>query len=75
MLKQALTMTAIGAFALATAACGSGSGGSSGSTAAGGGGNAAAGGSLPTVKLMVGGIEKHINQPNQLAQDHGCDKN
>ncbi|GAB3491928.1 ABC transporter substrate-binding protein [Flexivirga lutea] len=71
MLKQALTMTAIGAFALATAACGSGSGGSSGSTAAGGGGNAAAGGSMPTVKLMVGGIDKQIYLPYQLAQDLG----
>ncbi|MFC6704309.1 ABC transporter substrate-binding protein [Flexivirga alba] len=68
MLKQALTMTAIGALALATAACGSSGGGNSagGSSAATGGG-----GSMPTVKMMVGGIDKQIYLPYQLAQDLG----
>ena len=58
MFKRAITAAAIGALALgATAACSSsGSGGSSG---------------LPTVKLMVGGIDKQIYLPYQLAQNLG----
>jgi NitT/TauT family transport system substrate-binding protein len=59
MFKRTLTV-ALGVTALATglAACG-GSGGSSSS------------GNLPTVKLMVGGIDKQIYLPFQLAQDLG----
>ncbi|MBV9207703.1 MAG: ABC transporter substrate-binding protein [Actinobacteria bacterium] len=52
------------------AACSS----SSGSTAAGSastGSNAAANSSLPTVTMMVGGIDKQIYLPYQLAQDLG----
>jgi NitT/TauT family transport system substrate-binding protein len=58
MLKRTLTL-ALGVTALATglAACG-GSGGSSS-------------GNRPTVKLMVGGIDKQIYLPFQLAQDLG----
>jgi NitT/TauT family transport system substrate-binding protein len=57
MLKRAITVAAIGALALgATAACSSS--GSSNS-------------SLPTVKLMVGGIDKQIYLPYQLAQNLG----
>jgi sulfonate transport system substrate-binding protein len=50
------------------AACSS-SGSSSGSTASGS--NAAAGSSVPTVTMMVGGIDKQIYLPYQLAQDLG----
>ena len=60
MFKRALCMAAVGALALGVAACSS-SGGSSSS----------ASGSLPTVKLMVGGIDKQIYLPYQLAQDLG----
>ena len=57
MFKRAVTAAAIGALALgATAACSSS--GSSNS-------------SLPTVKLMVGGIDKQIYLPYQLAQNLG----
>ena len=70
MLKSVLTMTAIGTLALTTAACGAGSTHSA-SGGAGGGGSASAGGSLPTVSLMVGGIDKQIYLPYQLAQDLG----
>jgi sulfonate transport system substrate-binding protein len=57
MLKRAITVAAIGALALgATAACSSSTSGGS---------------SLPTVKLMVGGIDKQIYLPYQLAQDLG----
>ena len=57
MFKRAITAAAIGALALgATAACSSGGSGSSG---------------LPTVKLMVGGIDKQIYLPYQLAQNLG----
>jgi NitT/TauT family transport system substrate-binding protein len=60
--------SAAGAAALAAglAACGSGSGGSAAT-----GSNAAAVSGLPTVTLMVGGIDKQIYLPYQLAQDLG----
>jgi NitT/TauT family transport system substrate-binding protein len=61
MFKRALCTVAAGALALGVAACSS-SGGSSNSSSAG---------SLPTVKLMVGGIDKQIYLPYQLAQDLG----
>ncbi len=60
MYKRALCTAAAGVLALGLASCSS-SGGSS-STASG---------SLPTVKLMVGGIDKQIYLPYQLAQDLG----
>jgi sulfonate transport system substrate-binding protein len=56
------------ATALTVAACSSGS---SGSTAAAAGGGSAANPSLPTVTMMVGGIDKQIYLPYQLAQSLG----
>jgi NitT/TauT family transport system substrate-binding protein len=62
MLKRAITLAAIGAVALgSTAACSSSSKSS--------GGNA--GGSTPTVRMMVGGIDKQIYLPYELAQKLG----
>jgi len=63
MIKRAICVAAAGALALGMAACSSGSAGKSAS----GGGSA----SVPTVKLMVGGIDKQIYLPYQLAQDLG----
>jgi NitT/TauT family transport system substrate-binding protein len=64
MFKRTLT-TAVGVAALAVgvAACG----GSSSSS----GGSSAASANLPTVSLMVGGIDKQIYLPYQLAQNLG----
>jgi NitT/TauT family transport system substrate-binding protein len=60
MFKRTVTIAAsAAALALGVAACG-GSGGGSGH-----------GAGLPTVKLMVGGIDKQIYLPFQLAQDLG----
>ena len=56
----------VAALAAGLAACSSGS--SSSTTT---GANAAAASSLPTVTLMVGGIDKQIYLPYQLAQDLG----
>ncbi|HEV7204587.1 MAG TPA: ABC transporter substrate-binding protein [Jatrophihabitans sp.] len=57
MFKRAITAVAIGALALgSTAACSSSGAGSS---------------SLPTVRLMVGGIDKQIYLPYELAQKLG----
>ncbi|MGN6754521.1 MAG: ABC transporter substrate-binding protein [Intrasporangium sp.] len=64
MFKRTLCMAAVGAVALATAACSSG-------TPTGGTTQAGANASTPTVKLMVGGIDKQIYLPYQLAQDLG----
>jgi NitT/TauT family transport system substrate-binding protein len=55
------------ASALAVAACSSGSSGTSASTSGGSGSSA----SLPTVTMMVGGINKQIYLPYQLAQSLG----
>ncbi|MFF1569942.1 ABC transporter substrate-binding protein [Streptomyces sp. NPDC058293] len=63
MLKRTLTAAIITVLALGTAtACSSGSGKSGGSSDAGG---------TPTVKLMVGGIDKQIYLPYQLAENLG----
>ena len=62
MLKRAICAAAIGALALGTAACGS-----SGGTNATNAGST----SIPTVSLMVGGIDKQIYLPYQLAQNLG----
>ncbi len=59
MFKRALCTAAVGVLALGVAACSSSGSGSSSSD------------SLPTVKLMVGGIDKQIYLPYQLAQDLG----
>ncbi|MGI8678102.1 MAG: ABC transporter substrate-binding protein [Jatrophihabitans sp.] len=59
MFKRAICVAAAGALALSAAACSSsGSGGTNS-------------GSGPTVKLMVGGIDKQIYLPYQLAQNLG----
>ena len=64
MIKLVASVVAIGALALGAAACSSS--GSNNSTAGGSGG-----GSLPTVSIMVGGIDKQIYLPYQLAQNLG----
>jgi NitT/TauT family transport system substrate-binding protein len=58
MFKRAISVAAIGALALGAAACSSSGSGSSDS-------------GMPTVKVMVGGIDKQIYLPFQLAQDLG----
>ncbi len=59
MFKRVLGAAAVGALALGVAACSSSGSGSSNSA------------STPTVKLMVGGIDKQIYLPYQLAQQLG----
>src|ERR1035441_10038724 len=73
MFRRKITI-ALGAAALAAgvAACGS----SSSSSSAGGGSassaaNTSSGSNLPTVTMMVGGIDKQIYLPYQLAQNLG----
>jgi NitT/TauT family transport system substrate-binding protein len=61
MRKTLLAASLAGALLLGTAACGS----NSGSSASG------SGGSLPTVKLMAGGLDKQIYLPYELAQKLG----
>jgi NitT/TauT family transport system substrate-binding protein len=61
-------LAAVCATALTVAACSSGS--SSGSAGAAGGGSSS-NASLPTVTMMVGGIDKQIYLPYQLAQSLG----
>ena len=70
-------VASVAALAGGIAACGSSSG-TTGSAAAGSAGSAGSSGtgpastaSLPTVTLMVGGIDKQIYLPYQLAQDLG----
>jgi len=64
MIKQVASVVAIGALALGAAACSS-----SGSNSSSNGGSGT--GSLPTVSMMVGGIDKQIYLPYQLAQNLG----
>lgn len=71
MMKHRIYAVATAAAVVASlAACG---GNSAGSSASGSGTAAATAGSttMPTVKLMVGGIDKQIYFPYQLAQDLG----
>jgi NitT/TauT family transport system substrate-binding protein len=69
-LKAIAASASVAALAAALAACGSsGSSSAAGSTTTGS--NAAAVSGLPTVTLMVGGIDKQIYLPYQLAQDLG----
>ena len=66
MHKRAIAVAAIGAaLALGSAAC------SSKSAASSAGGSSTGSSSMPTVKLMVGGIDKQIYLPYQLAQNLG----
>jgi NitT/TauT family transport system substrate-binding protein len=68
MKKRAIySVAAAGALALSLSACGGGSGTS---TSASG----SSGSSVPTVKMMVGGIDKQIYLPYQLAQNLGLYK-
>jgi NitT/TauT family transport system substrate-binding protein len=60
MIKRAVCAAAVGALALGAAACSSGSSGTTSTSSA-----------TPTVRLMVGGIDKQIYLPYQLAQDLG----
>jgi NitT/TauT family transport system substrate-binding protein len=65
MFKRTLSLSIAGALALGTAtACGSSGGGGSQSSGSGGG-------SVPTVTMMVGGIDKQIYLPYELAQQLG----
>ena len=66
MLKRSITLAAAGALAVAgLAACSSGKSGSPAS------GSGPAPAKVPTVKLMVGGVDKQIYLPYQLAQQLG----
>jgi NitT/TauT family transport system substrate-binding protein len=64
MNKRILSIVAVGALAVGLAACSGG--GTNGSTA-----GTSAGKSMPTVSIMVGGIDKQIYLPYQLAQNLG----
>jgi len=65
MKKRAIySVAAAGALALSLAACGGGSGTSNSASSS-------SGSSIPTVRLMVGGIDKQIYLPYQLAQSLG----
>src|SRR3954469_16458456 len=67
MFKRAITVAAIGALALgSTAACSSSSKSNSGNSNSG-----KSASSLPTVSMMVGGIDKQIYLPYELAQKLG----
>src|SRR6266568_5854122 len=68
-LKAIATAASFGVLAASLAACGSS--GSSSASGSATGQNAAATSGLPTVTLMVGGIDKQIYLPYQLAQDLG----
>ncbi len=72
--KTIATTLGLAAMATGVAACGSSSSssGSGGSSAASVSGSSASG--MPTVSLMVGGIDKQIYLPYQLAQDLGMYK-
>ncbi|MER6122089.1 ABC transporter substrate-binding protein [Streptomyces sp. NPDC001795] len=64
MFKRALTASLVTVLALGAATACSSSSGSSGSVSSGSGGT-------PTVKIMVGGIDKQIYLPYQLAESLG----
>ena len=69
--RSLVTIAAALASAAVLAACGSSPSSSSSAGPAAAGSNAAAVSGLPTVTLMVGGIDKQIYLPYQLAQDLG----
>src|SRR5690349_17027934 len=71
MSKRTLSsLLSVAALVVGVAACGSSGSASGGATAAAGGGPKASP-NLPTVTMMVGGIDKQIYLPYQLAQDLG----
>jgi NitT/TauT family transport system substrate-binding protein len=65
------SMASVAALAAGLAACSSSGSSSSAAGSSAAGSNAAAVSGLPTVTLMVGGIDKQIYLPYQLAQDLG----
>jgi sulfonate transport system substrate-binding protein len=70
MFKRILTLLLAGTAAAGLAACGSSSSSSSGPSTKNAANTSSSSG-LPTVTLMVGGIDKQIYLPYQLAQDLG----
>jgi sulfonate transport system substrate-binding protein len=70
-LKAIAAVASVGALAAGLAACGSSGSSSTASGSSATGSNAAAVSGMPTVSLMVGGIDKQIYLPYQLAQDLG----
>jgi NitT/TauT family transport system substrate-binding protein len=67
MMKRTIfAAAAVGAMALSLTACGG-----SASPAANGGGSSGASGAMPTVKMMIGGIDKQIYLPYKLAEQLG----
>jgi NitT/TauT family transport system substrate-binding protein len=70
-LKAIAAAASVGALAAGLAACGSSGSSSTASGSSATGSNAAAVSGMPTVSLMVGGIDKQIYLPYQLAQDLG----
>ena len=70
-LVKIASMASIAAIAVGLAACSSSGSSSTPGNSTAVGSNAAAGSNLPTVTLMVGGIDKQIYLPYQLAQDLG----
>ena len=73
-LKAIAAAASVGALAAGLAACGSSGSSSTASGSSATGSNAAAVSGMPTVSLMVGGIDKQIYLPYQLAQDLGLYK-
>ena len=71
VLKIAAAAASAAALAAGLAACGSSGSSSSATGSTATGSNAAAASSVPTVTLMVGGIDKQIYLPYQLAQQLG----
>jgi NitT/TauT family transport system substrate-binding protein len=70
-LKAIAAAASVGALAAGLAACGSSGSSSTASGSSVTASNAAAASGMPTVSLMVGGIDKQIYLPYQLAQDLG----
>ncbi len=70
-LKAIAAAASVGALAAGLAACSSSGSSSAASGSSATGSNAAAVSGMPTVSLMVGGIDKQIYLPYQLAQDLG----
>ena len=73
-LKAIAAAASVGALAAGLAACSSSGSSSTASGSSATGSNAAAVSGMPTVTLMVGGIDKQIYLPYQLAQDLGLYK-
>ena len=71
MMAAAAVVSALALSACANDAASTGASGGSSSSAAGSGSSASASTGLPTVTLMVGGIDKQIYLPYQLAQGLG----